>query len=156
MKHQKEWRTCDRCGKEMTFYNEKYAHVKTEELEPLYDKAMYTAEDLAKDPSEYPPTVMTPLSLSTTTTSCLFTNVEKGYDLTMRVRSVLANGRKSLWSLPINVTVSTEINSVDSDNIPSADTSNTIYDLSGRPVSSLSRSGIYIRNGKKIVVSNGK
>ena len=116
----------------------------------------YTAEDLAKDPSEYPPTVMTPLSLSTTTTSCLFTNVEKGYDLTMRVRSVLANGRKSLWSLPINVTVSTEINSVDSDNIPSADTSNTIYDLSGRPVSSLSRPGIYIRNGKKIVVSNGK
>ena len=48
MKHQKEWRTCDRCGKEMTFYNEKYAHVKTEELEPLYDKAIYTAEDLAK------------------------------------------------------------------------------------------------------------
>ena len=48
MKHQKEWHTCDRCGKEMTFYNEKYAHVKTEELEPLYDKAIYTAEDLAK------------------------------------------------------------------------------------------------------------
>lgn len=48
MKHQKEWRTCDRCGKEMTFYNEKYAYVKTEELEPLYDKAIYTAEDLAK------------------------------------------------------------------------------------------------------------
>lgn len=32
----------------MTFYNEKYAHVKTKELEPLYDKAIYTAEDLAK------------------------------------------------------------------------------------------------------------
>ena len=32
----------------MTFYNEKYAYVKTEELEPLYDKAIYTAEDLAK------------------------------------------------------------------------------------------------------------
>ena len=23
MKHQKEWYTCDRCGKEMTFYEEK-------------------------------------------------------------------------------------------------------------------------------------
>jgi hypothetical protein len=48
MKHQKEWHTCDRCGKEMTFYNEKYAHFKTEELEPLREKTTYTAEDLAK------------------------------------------------------------------------------------------------------------
>ena len=48
MKHQKEWRTCDRCGKEMTFYNEKYAHFKTEELEPFRKKDIYTAEDLAK------------------------------------------------------------------------------------------------------------
>lgn len=48
MKHQKEWNTCDRCGKEMTFYNEKYAHFKTEELEPLHEKTTYTAEDLAK------------------------------------------------------------------------------------------------------------
>lgn len=29
-------------------------------------------------------------------------------------------------------------------------------DLSGRPVSSLSRPGVYIRTGKKIVVGNGK
>lgn len=32
----------------MTFYNEKYAHFKTEELEPLYEKNIYTVEDLAK------------------------------------------------------------------------------------------------------------
>lgn len=44
MKHQKEWHTCDRCGKEMEFYNEKYAHFKTEELEPLHEKTIYTAE----------------------------------------------------------------------------------------------------------------
>ncbi len=25
MKHQKEWRTCDRCGKEIIRYDEKYA-----------------------------------------------------------------------------------------------------------------------------------
>lgn len=48
MKHSKEWRTCDRCGKEMTFYIEKYARFKTEELEPLHEKTIYTAEDLAK------------------------------------------------------------------------------------------------------------
>ena len=49
MKHKKEWCTCDRCGKEMTFYNEKYAHFKTEELKPLHEKSTYTAEDLAKE-----------------------------------------------------------------------------------------------------------
>nr|DAT84052.1 MAG TPA: hypothetical protein [Bacteriophage sp.] len=48
MKHEKEWYVCDRCGKEMTFYNERYAHFKTEELEPLREKTIYTAEDLAK------------------------------------------------------------------------------------------------------------
>lgn len=45
MKHEREWYTCDRCGKEMTFYNEKYAHFKTEELEPLHKKTIYTAEE---------------------------------------------------------------------------------------------------------------
>ena len=49
MKHKKEWYTCDRCGKEMTFYNEKYAHFKTEEVKPLHEKSTYTAEDLAKE-----------------------------------------------------------------------------------------------------------
>lgn len=49
MKRQKEWYTCDRCGKEMTFYNEKYAHFKTEELKPFHEKITYTAEDLAKE-----------------------------------------------------------------------------------------------------------
>lgn len=48
MKHEREWHTCDRCGKEMTFYNEKYARLKTEELEPIYEKTVYTAEDLAE------------------------------------------------------------------------------------------------------------
>lgn len=49
MKHQKEWRTCDRCGKEIIFYNEKCAYFKTEELEPLHEKTTYTAEELAKE-----------------------------------------------------------------------------------------------------------
>lgn len=49
MKHEREWHTCDRCGKEMTtFYNERYARFKTEKLEPLYEKTVYTAEDLAE------------------------------------------------------------------------------------------------------------
>lgn len=48
MKHQKECRTCDRCGREIIRYNEKYAYVKTREVEPLYEKSICTAEDLAK------------------------------------------------------------------------------------------------------------
>ena len=27
MKHQKEWHTCDRCGKEIIRYNEKYGYL---------------------------------------------------------------------------------------------------------------------------------
>lgn len=49
MKHSKEWRTCDRCGKEIIRYDEKYAYVKTREVEPLHGKSRYTAEDLAKE-----------------------------------------------------------------------------------------------------------
>lgn len=39
MKHQKEWRTCDRCGKEIIRYDEKYAYIKTREVKPLHEKA---------------------------------------------------------------------------------------------------------------------
>lgn len=49
MKHQKEWYTCDRCGKKIIFYNEEYAYFKTEELEPFHKKTIYTAEELAKE-----------------------------------------------------------------------------------------------------------
>lgn len=49
MKHQKEWYTCDRCGKKIIFYNEEYAYFKTEELEPFHKKNIYTAEELAKE-----------------------------------------------------------------------------------------------------------
>lgn len=49
MKHQKEWRTCDRCGKEIIRYDEKYAYIKTREVKPLYETSIYTAEDLAKE-----------------------------------------------------------------------------------------------------------
>lgn len=48
MKHEKEWHTCDRCGKEIIRYNEYYAHINTEEIEPLYKERIYTAEDLAE------------------------------------------------------------------------------------------------------------
>ena len=49
MKHQKEWRTCDRCGKEIIRYDEKYAYIKTEEIKPLHEKRECIAEDLAKE-----------------------------------------------------------------------------------------------------------
>lgn len=49
MKHQKEWHTCDRCGKEIIRYDEKYAYIKTRETKPLHEKSICTAEDLAKE-----------------------------------------------------------------------------------------------------------
>lgn len=49
MKHQKEWCTCDRCGKEIIRYDEKYAYIKTREVKPLYEKSICTAEDLARE-----------------------------------------------------------------------------------------------------------
>lgn len=48
MKHQKEWHTCDRCGKEIVHYDECYAHINTEQIEPLFKDKIYTAEYLAK------------------------------------------------------------------------------------------------------------
>lgn len=48
MKHEKEWHTCDMCAKEIIHYNEYYAHINTEEIEPLFKEKIYTAEDLAK------------------------------------------------------------------------------------------------------------
>ena len=38
MKHQKEWRTCDRCGKEIIRCNKEYAYIKTEEIKPLQEE----------------------------------------------------------------------------------------------------------------------
>lgn len=49
MKHQKEWHTCDRCGKEIIHYDEKYAYIKTREIKPLHEKSICTAEVLAKE-----------------------------------------------------------------------------------------------------------
>ena len=49
MKHSKEWRTCDRCGKEIIRYNKERAYIKTEEEEPFHEKSTYTAEELAKE-----------------------------------------------------------------------------------------------------------
>ena len=49
MKHSKEWRTCDRCGKEIIRYNKERAYIKTEEVKPFHEKSTYTAEELAKE-----------------------------------------------------------------------------------------------------------
>ena len=49
MKHSKEWRTCDRCGKEIIRYNKEYAYIKTEEIKHLKEEREYIAEDLAEE-----------------------------------------------------------------------------------------------------------
>ena len=48
MKHEKEWYTCDRCGKEIIQYDKNRVHIKTQEIAPLNDDKIYTANDLAQ------------------------------------------------------------------------------------------------------------
>lgn len=48
MKHEKEWHTCDRCGKEIIKYDKNRVHIKTQEIDSLNEDKIYTAKDLAK------------------------------------------------------------------------------------------------------------
>ena len=48
MKHEKEWYTCDRCGKEIIQYDKNRVHIKTQEIDPLNEDEIYTAKDLAQ------------------------------------------------------------------------------------------------------------
>lgn len=49
MKHERQWCTCDRCGKEIIRCNKEYAYIKTEEIKPLQEEREYIAEDLAEE-----------------------------------------------------------------------------------------------------------
>ena len=86
------------------------------------------------------------------------THLKKDYKYTVRVRAKLSDGRESLWTQPVSFipTIATGIDEVGSDQLPSNSDSSAIYDITGRRVTSASRPGIYIKNGKKIVIGRGK
>ena len=119
---------------------------------------LYGIEDFYR---EYDPTIqeiLEPEIFSTTDASYLLSNLLKDYEYSVRVRANLPNGRKSLWSQPVSfiTTITTAIDDIVSDSLPSNSDSSAIYDITGRRVTSASRPGLYIQNGKKIIIGRGK
>ena len=123
----------------------------------IYD-GCYEVDDFSKEPDPSIKETLEPEIFSTTNASYLFSNLKKDYKYTVRVRAKLSDGRESLWTQPVSFipTIATGIDEVGSDQLPSNSDSSAIYDITGRRVTSASRPGIYIKNGKKIVIGRGK
>ena len=123
----------------------------------MYD-GYYEVDDFSKEPDPSIKETLEPEIFPTTHASYLFCNLKKDYKYTVRVRTNLPDGKKSLWTQPVSFipTIATGIDEVGSDQLPSNSDSSAIYDITGRRVTSASRPGIYIKNGKKIVIGRGK
>ena len=123
----------------------------------IYD-GCYEVDDFSKEPDPSIKETLEPEIFPTTNASYLFSNLKKDYEYTVRVRAKLSDGRESLWTQPVSfiTTIATGIDEVGSDQLPSNSDSSAIYDITGRRVTSASRPGIYIKNGKKIVIGRGK
>ena len=123
----------------------------------IYD-GCYEVDDFSKEPDPSIKETLEPEIFPTTHASYLFCNLKKDYKYTVRVRAKLSDGRESLWTQPVSfiTTIATGIDEVGSDQLPSNSDSSAIYDITGRRVTSASRPGIYIKNGKKIVIGRGK
>ena len=123
----------------------------------IYD-GCYEVDDFSKEPDPSIKETLEPEIFPTTHASYLFSNLKKDYEYTVRVRAKLSDGRESLWTQPVSfiTTIATGIDEVGSDQLPSNSDSSAIYDITGRRVTSASRHGIYIKNGKKIVIGRGK
>ena len=123
----------------------------------IYD-GCYEVDDFSKEPDPSIKETLEPEIFPTTHASYLFCNLKKDYKYTVRVRAKLSDGRESLWTQPVSFipTIATGIDEVGSDQLPSNSDSSAIYDITGRRVTSASRPGLYIKNGKKIVIGRGK
>ena len=123
----------------------------------MYD-GYYEVDDFSKEPDPSIKETLEPEIFPTTHASYLFCNLKKDYKYTVRVRAKLSDGRESLWTQPVSFipTIATGIDEVGSDQLPSNSDSSAIYDITGRRVTSASRPGLYIKNGKKIVIGRGK
>ena len=123
----------------------------------MYD-GCYEVDDFSKEPDPSIKETLEPEIFPTTHASYLFCNLKKDYKYTVRVRAKLSDGRESLWTQPVSFipTIATGIDEVGSDQLPSNSDSSAIYDITGRRVTSASRPGIYIKNGKKIVIGRSK
>lgn len=142
--------------------NEEYRIVIEAETKPLllhgvylYD-GNYNIDDFNRESDPSIQEILEPEIISTNTNSYLFGNVLKDYTYTFRLRTKLSDGVTSLWTQPVSFETTTGIEDVVSDPLPSNTWSDAIYDITGRRVTSASRPGIYIQNGKKIVIGRGK
>lgn len=87
---------------------------------------------------------------STETNSYEFSELPKGYTYSIKVRSRLSDGRISVWSKAVDINYHTGINRVN-EALPSKSEDSAVYDFMGRKVSSPTKPGLYIQNGKKIL-----
>lgn len=114
----------------------------------------YTAEDLmwnGTDDMPMPEYSYDADTITTTTPSYTFTEFPVDKKYWIKVKTHLADGRQSLWSDYVSAGNPTAIQTIPS--TPSGSQPSEVYDLTGRRVATWSAPGIYIRNGKKFVVS---
>lgn len=90
-------------------------------------------------------------TVTTAATSYTFTNLEANATYTYRVRALADGYATSNWSEPIEVSLATGI-----DEITGADNASSkpaaLYDLLGRRITGTPQRGIYIKDGRKIMV----
>lgn len=88
-------------------------------------------------------------SYAASTTSYDLTNLEESQAYSVRVRAVMSNGY-SLWSDPISVTNGT--NTLQSLQATTPNLQTPWYNLQGQRIQQPTQPGIYIKNGRKVIV----
>ena len=90
-------------------------------------------------------------TVTTAATAYTFTNLTTDATYTYRVRALADGFATSNWSEPIQVSLATGIDEVAGANGASAQPS-ALYDLLGRRITGTPQRGIYIKDGRKIMV----
>lgn len=90
-------------------------------------------------------------TVTTAATSYTFANLEADATYTYRVRALADGFAASNWSEPIQVSLATGIDEVAGANGASAQPA-ALYDLLGRRITGTPQRGIYIKDGRKIMV----
>lgn len=90
-------------------------------------------------------------TVTTAATSYTFANLEANATYTYRVRALADGFAASNWSEPIEVSLATGIDEVAGANGASAQPA-ALYDLLGRRIAGTPQRGIYIKDGRKIMV----
>ena len=90
-------------------------------------------------------------TVTTAATAYTFTNLTADATYTYRVRALADGFATSNWSEPIQVSLATGIHEVTGADDASAQPA-ALYDLLGRRITGTPQRGIYIKDGRKIMV----